>query len=298
MISKRKFLKLGIGGTAGIFLAPFLKPTSLFGRSCELPQTYLQSSIHGHWMKLSYNNGGESRETRRRLELALRNLGAVRGMGLGFSFTSFFDQAVEAEFGHWRKTAQKPGSVFQLLQAMYDNYIFPQIGVPGGQILFGTLFALLRGQDGTALGAQAHQAYVDYRAAALAHKNAYKTTQDPIVIEQIRKQRHALLLNWQKSLKDLGGLYATRQMSLNPNFKVQIEMLEGFEEEMVPVALMPPHLNIYLWPPNHRSVLVSWKGGAKLQQGPSLNGPWTDTHKSSPATFDGMPPRLFFRTVQ
>src|ERR1041384_7125894 len=167
MISKRKFLKLGVGGTAAMFLAPLLKPTSLFARSCELPQSYLNSSTHSHWMKLTYSNGRESRETRRRLGVALRNLGAVRGLGLGHRFPSFFAPALEEEFRRWRTTGHKPASMFELVQAMYDNYIFPQIGEPGGQILFGTLLSLLRGRDGTYLGEHAYQAYLAYRAAAL-----------------------------------------------------------------------------------------------------------------------------------
>ncbi len=295
MISKRNFLKLGIGSTTAAFLFPLLKPASLLARSFELPQTYLQSSIHGHWMKLTYNNGRESREARRRLGLALRNLGAIRGLGLGFSFASFFDQALEAEFSRWRATGEKPISMFELIQNMYDNYIFPQIGERGGQILFGMLLSLLRGRDGTYRGEQVHEAYLAYRATALDHKNAYRNTKDPILIEQLRQRRHALLLNWQAGLNDLVSTYSKRENRLTVGFQIRAEMLQGFEQEMVPVALMPPHLNIYRYAGH---VLVSWKGGAKLQQGSSLLGPWTDTRKSSPATFDGAPPHLFFRTIQ
>src|SRR4030095_12731359 len=124
------------------------------------------------WMKLTYNNGQESRQTRRRLGLALRNLGAVKGFGLGYSFVSCFDQAVEDAYRRFRVTGRKPGSLFEMIQVLYDDYLFPKTGVLGGQILFGMLFSLLRGRDGTPLGEHAHQSYLAYRAAALQYKNA------------------------------------------------------------------------------------------------------------------------------
>ena len=294
MMSKRRFLKVGLGSTAAAFFAPLLQP-SLSARSFNLPQTYLESSIHNYWMKLSYNHGGESRQTRRRLGVALRNLGAIHGFGLGYSFVSSFDQAVEAAFRRSLVTGQKPGSLFALVQMLYDDFLFPQTGVRGGQILFGMLFSILRGRDGTALGEQVYQSYLAYREAALAHKNAYRTNPDPKAILAARLKRKALLMEWQQNLSDLVNLYARRELRLNPNFRMDTKMLEGFETAFVPIASAPPHLCIYRYGTHQ---VVSWKGGARLQQAHSLHGPWIDTHKSSPATFDGRPAHLFFRTVQ
>src|SRR5437867_3541773 len=192
MMSKRKFLKLGMGGAAAVVLGPLLRPACLLARSFTLPESYLESSTHRHWMKLTYNKGQESREIRRCLGVALRNLGAIRGQGLGYSFVSFFDRALEAAFLRSKATGKKPGSLFELIQMLYDDSIFPQIGPVGGEILFGILFSLLRGRDGTERGEKVYQSYLAYRAAALAHKNAYKTTRDPILILEARKRRALL----------------------------------------------------------------------------------------------------------
>ncbi len=100
---------------------------------------------------------------------------------------------------------------------------------------------------------------------------------------------------WQRNLKALAGLYARREAVLNPNFYIERKMLEGFEPALRPIALSAPSLAIF-----HGAgrAMVSWKGGAHLQQAPSLLGPWTDTQKSSPATFDLRQQHLFFRTMQ
>ena len=292
---RRDFLRVGIGGAAAAFLGPLLSPRCLQARSLSLPHSYLQSAVHGYWMKLTYNHRQESRETRRRLGMALRNLGAVRGQGLGFSFVSCFDQAVEQAFRRAQATGQKPGSLFQLIQMLYDDYLFPKTGVLGGQILFEMLFSLLRGRDGTDGGEKVYQTYLNYRAAALAHKNVYKTTQDSVVIMEARQTRTAWLLAWRKDLKALADLYATRGAVLSPNFRVQPGMLTGLEAAFVPVGRAVPHLGLSRVGGN---LVVAWKGGATLQQAPSLMGPWTDTRKSSPATFDFRQAHQFFRTIQ
>ncbi len=295
MMSKRTFFKLGMGGAAGVLLGPLLKPSSVMARSFKLPQTYLESSPHQYWMKLTYNNGRESRETRRRIGVALRNLGAIRGKGLGYAFVSFFDQGLERAYLRFKATRRKPASMFELVQEIYDETIFPQTGPLGGQILFEMLFSLLRGQDGTALGEKASASYRAYRAAALDYKNAYKTSPDPIIREAARKKRAHLLQVWRQSLQELASWYAKREATLNGKFVVQSAMLEGFEASLLAVSPSTPRLDIF---PAGNRLMVAWKGGASLQQAPDLRGPWTETRKSSPATFDLNQPHQFFRTIQ
>src|SRR5262245_52687573 len=118
-MSKRQFMKLGIGSMAGAILAPVLKPGSLLASPVVLPPDYLDSVPHAHWMKLSYNEGRESRQTRRCLGAALRNIGAIKGRGLGDAFTRVFDLAIQRAFLRRQQGQTKPGNLFVLLQSLY-----------------------------------------------------------------------------------------------------------------------------------------------------------------------------------
>src|SRR5262245_6979850 len=126
-LSKRQFMKLGIGGMAGVILAPMLKPGSLLASPVVLPHDYLDSVLPGQWMKLSYNQGRESRQTRRCLGAALRNIGAIKGRGLGEAFTRVFDLAVQRAFARRQQGLTKPGNLLGLVQGLYEETIFPSM---------------------------------------------------------------------------------------------------------------------------------------------------------------------------
>ena len=286
---------MGMAGAAGVLLGPLLKPTCLLARSLELPETYLQSSTYQWWMKLTYNNRGESREARRRMGVALRNLGSVRGKGFGYGFVSLFDQALERAYRRFQATGQKPASMFELIQQMYHETIYPQAGTVGGEMLFGTLFALLRGRDGSPLGEKTHESYLAYRAAALEHKNIYKRTKDPLAIQDARTNRAYFLRVWQQNLRALTSRYARGEAVLNAKVLVTPLMMDGFKAALVAVSSTAPKLSIC---PVGNHLMVSWKGGHYLQAAPSPSGPWKDARKASPATFDLSEARQFFRTVQ
>jgi hypothetical protein len=210
------------------------------------------------------------------------------------SFSLLSLTRLEAAFQRSLASGRKPTSLFALIQELYDGSTFPQTGVAGGELLFETLFSLLRGRDGTERGEQVYQIYLGYRNAALEYKNAYKTA-NPEAIQAARKKRKTWLQACQRNLTVLAGLYARREAVLNPNFQIERKMLEGFEPALRPIALSAPRLTIF-----HGAgrAVVLWKGGAHLQQAPSLFGPWSNTQKSSPASFDLRQQHLFFRTMQ
>lgn len=294
-MSKRQFMKLGMGSMAGVILAPLLKPDSLLASPVVLPPDYLDSPVHAQWMKLSYNNGRESRQTRRCLGAALRNIGAIKGKGRGDAFANVFDLAVQRAFLRRRQGLTKPGSLMTLIQGLYNDTILREMGTPGGQVLFGTLLAVLRGRDGTAQGEQAHRSYLAYRDAALAHKDAYRKVQDPKELELIRRNRLMLRAQWQLQLSALTSAYAMRQRMLNQDFVVATNMMEGFDVYIAPILVSGPNLTIAHVP---RGIEVRWDGPAQLLQGPTPLGPWSPVNQPSPALFDGKARQQYFRTVQ
>jgi hypothetical protein len=294
-MSKRQFIKVGIGGTAAVFLGPLLRPGSLLASPVVLPPGYLESLGHAHWMKLSFNHGRESRQTRRTVGAALRNIGAIKGKGRGWEFARLFDQAVQTAFDRFKAGSQKPASVFGLIQSLYEGFIFPQTGEEGGRVLYGTLLAVLRGRDGTAQGAAAYESYQAYRAAALEQKDVYKTAQDPKDIDAARRKRIATRVLWQQQLTALVQAYAQRKLVLRSDFSIQPDMLEGFEIYMAPLRVSAPRLSIARV---GNQIVVTWKGQAQLQAAPDVSGPWNNVDQTSPATFDPRAGRRFYRTVQ
>jgi hypothetical protein len=293
-VSKRQFLGMGLGGTAAVVLAPILRCSYLFGGPVILSPNLLESSVYSQWMKLSYGNKLETRQTRRNLGVALRHIGAIRGKGRGYDFTLTFDQAVEAMFQRWSLTQRKPASLFGLIQMLYDDYIFPMKGAEAGRILFCLLFSVLRGQEGTARGEAAHRSYLAYRSAALAYKNAGRSGNRG-TIEETRKNRAAQLALWRSALLALADDYALRKLTLKADVPVRAQTLKGFEFYSAPVRISAPALSI-----SRRSgqVVISWKGDALLQYGPSPKGPWSRVLKSTPAGFDGKMHEGFFRTIK
>jgi hypothetical protein len=294
LVSKRQFLRMSLGGSAAVFLAPFLRCPSLLGSPVILSPNFLQSSVYSHWMMLSHGDGSESRQTRRNLGVALRHLGAIRGKGRGYEFTLIFDEAVETLFRRWVVLRRKPGSLFGLIQMIYDDFIFPTKGAEAGRILFSTLFSILRGRDGSVAGEAAYRNYLAFRSASLAYKNAYRTG-DITAIAETRKNRSAQLTMWRSSLGTLSEGYALRRTSLKINVPVQTPMLKGFELYRAPVQISAPELVIT---PLGDQVVVSWKGDARLQQASNLNGPWSEARKSTPAGFNPLGTELFFRTIK
>ena len=294
LLSKRQFIKLGMGGTAAIYLAPVLKPRSLFANSVVLPANYLDTSAHQQWMKLSYNQGQESRRTRRNLGALLRNLGATRGKGRGYAFALSFDQAIGVVYQRWMAGSRKPGSLLELIQALYDEFIFPQKGSVEGLILFRNLFAVLRGRDGTDQGEAARRSYLAYREALLNYKNAYRIGRTGEAIEAARRTKTKLLRDWQAELEALAEAYALQRRRLNGQFPIEGQMLEGYSLSFQAVRLSAPQLRI-----SHSGdqIRVTWDGEGKLQRAPTVNGPWTDVPQNSPAMFDLRENQSFFRTV-
>ena len=61
-------------------------------------------------MKLSHQEGGASRQVRRQIGAALRNIGAIKGGGIGLDFSRCFDQAVDAAFVEWAQCRNRPGT--------------------------------------------------------------------------------------------------------------------------------------------------------------------------------------------
>jgi hypothetical protein len=194
-------------------------------------------------MKLSYNHGRESRSVRRTLGAALHSIGAIKGQGEGQQFSHLFDQAVRQAFHHHLQTGWRPASLFHLIQFLYDQFIFPQTGPAGGWVLFGILFAILRGRDGTMEGVAAHEAYQAYRQAALVHKDIYRRTQDPKSIVMAQLTRYWRRDQWQQALNRLMEIYAVRQRRLIPEFYVQPNMMDGFHLYMAPIRIVQPELN-------------------------------------------------------
>jgi hypothetical protein len=293
-ISKREFLRVGVGGTTAVVLASLFRAESLFAGPAVLPRDYLQSSVHHYWMKLSYNQGRESRRTRQRLGVVLRHLGTLSGQGQGFNFALHFDRAVEAAYRRFKATGIKPGSLFELVQSLYDDPLYQETGETGGRILFGTLLALLRGRDGTELGQEAYQEYLSYRKAALVHKNAYKHTADPQERAALRQARKAALDRWALQLASLANLYARRELALPAGFLLRGELFDGLNHRLKPAQMESPQLRIVR---AFDQAVVSWRGDARLQGAPTLSGPWTDLRKASPASVSQNQPAQFFRTV-
>ena len=295
-VSKRQFLKVSFEGSAAILLGALFRPAALWASPVVVPADYLNSSWHSQWMKLSYNQGRESRQTRRCLGAALRNVGAIQGKGNGARFAPWFDQAVTEAFTQMRATGRKPVSVFGLVQALYDNFFYPRLGPMSGRVMFGTLLGILRGRDGTTQGATAHQAYLAYRRAALFYKNVYKLTTDPKQLLAARKARQVSLALWQQELMTLVETYALRKAALDPAFHIRSEMLEGFEIYVDPATASPPRARLTFTRAGDR-LIISWPGDGILQQAPSMAGPWRDVAKSSPVAVDPVERHAFFRTV-
>jgi len=264
-----------------------------------VPAGYLNSLTHGRWMKLTYSHGRESRQTRRCLGAALRNIGAIQGSGNGARFAPWFDETIDFAYRRAVASGKMPGSVFRLIQMLYDEYFLPRLGVGSGWVVFGTLLSVLRGRDGSARGAAAYESYQAYRRAALLYKNAYRHAAKPEELLELRKQRRASLALWQQNLHALIDAYASRKLTLNPEFVIRPEMIEGFDiytnPELPPPPSAPPQLKFA-----HEGgrMLITWDGGGVLQHAPAVNGPWQDVAKSSPAVFDLTQPQGFFRAVR
>jgi len=293
-LTKRQFLKLSLGGTAACALAPLFKPASLIASPLVTPGSYLDSTVHAYWMRLSYNGGAESREVRRTVGAALRNIGAIKGKGDGYDFTLCFDRAVDAAFARWADTRQKPNTLFGLIQVLYNNHIEPEFGPDGGRAMFGTLLGILRGWDGSANGAETHQAYLSYRDAALAYKDEARTGQDPALVAQLRQNRRDALEQWRSLFLAQVDRYATRQAQLDPQFTLNTSMLNGFHVYVRPDAAEAPRLKIGK---RGNRVIVDYKGTGQLQEAPGPAGPWSDTRKAPPAAFETVSPVKFFRTI-
>jgi len=294
-MSKRSFLKLGMGGTAALFLAPMLRPRSLFAAPVVLAPDYLESRTHSYWMKLSHNNGLESRATRRTVGAVLRNLGIVQGAGRGQAFAGVFDQAVDRAFQRHLLTGEKPGTLLGLVQWLYDEFILPEHGPEAGSILYAVLLSLLRGRDGSAAGSGVHGMYLNYRAAAVRHKDAYRMTEDPKELLEARRTRQTQRLEWQQALLARAQVYALRKEQLNRQYPLDAELLAGWDIQQVVMRVVAPRLHI-----THvgDQVRVAWEGPAQLQKAPTVRGPWTDVAQDSPAVFDIQLSKQFFRTVQ
>jgi hypothetical protein len=205
-----------------------------------------------------------------------------------------FDESVEALFRRWVVVRRRPGSLFALVQTLYDDFIFPTKGAEAGKILFSTLFSILRGRDGSDAGEAAYRNYLAFRRASLAYKNAGRTG-DSLAIAETRKNRAAQLALWRSSLEALSDGYALRKTSLKINVPVQTPMLKGFELYKAPVQISAPELTITQL---GDQVVISWKGDAQLQRASNLDGPWNDARKSTPAGFNPLGSELFFRTIK
>jgi hypothetical protein len=284
-LSKRQFLKLGMGGAAGLMLSQMLRPASLLASPAIVPAQYFDSSVHNYWMKMTYNRGQESRETRRIVGSVLRNMGATQGQGVGDRFAAVFDQAVISAY----RNNVRPHSCLGLVQYLYNNYIFRTMGEAGGHVLFATLLAMLRGQDGTMFGDTVHHSYLTYRGAVLSHKDVSRTNNTQAILLW-RKARTLALQDWQQKLATQVQFYSQRRGQLSPNFRVNIGMLAGFR----PQIAHGPTLTI-VKEGNH--VVVSWGGPSRLQMAPTVKGPWSETNQSSPASFPITSQPHFFRTI-
>lgn len=287
-LSKRQFLKMGMGGAAGLMLSRFLQPAALLAGKPVVPANYLESNVHNYWMKMTYNRGQESRETRRIIGAVLRNLGSIQGTGVGSEFSAVFDRAVLRAY----QSGARPGSCLKLVQLLYNNYIFREMGEAGGHALFGTLLAMLRGLDGTAFGNTVHQSYLTYRGAVLTHKDVCRSSNDALLILRWRKARTIALQDWQQKLWTQIQFYSQQRGLLSPNFHVGIAMLAGFH-----LRVAPPGPTLTIVKQGDR-VVVSWNGVGRLQQAPTVSGPWSDTGQSSPASFPIRSGPQFFRTIQ
>jgi hypothetical protein len=158
--------------------------------------------------------------------------------------------------------------------------------------LFLTLFYLLRGRDGTAEGAAAHQSYIEYREALLAYKAAYRTM--PADVDGARERKQLALSNWKEHLRALADIYLVGQRRLSGDFLITADMLEGFGLSVTPLRILAPRLQVQR-SANH--LVVSWPGEAKLQHAPAVAGPWSDIDLPSPAELDTSEGAGFFRTV-
>jgi hypothetical protein len=293
-VSKREFLNLGLRGMALSVLAPLLKPASLFASSVVVPPTYLSSAIHSYWMRLSYNQKRESRTVRRTVGAALRNIGATKGSHSGFDFTLSFDRAVVAAFVRWAGTRQKPNSLFGLVDVLYRDFIYPELGSVGGRALFGVLLGMLRGWDGTSRGDGVQQLYLIYRDVALRYKEEARPGGDPVLTEQLRQERKTALGNWRTAFLALVDDYAAKRMQLNPEAVITNDKIAGFRAYVNPDLQGPARLRLER---RRDQVIVRWKGTGALQQTDTLAGPWVNARKASPAGFPVNQPGKFFRTI-
>jgi len=293
-ISKRSFLKLSMGGTAALFLAPIVRPPSLWATPVILPPNYLDSGVHARWMKLSYNNRLESRETRRVMGAVLRNLGAARGQGRGEAFAPMFDNAVMKAFKQHLETGHKPHTLLGLVQWLYDDFIRPEHGTDAGVILYTNLLSMLRGLAGSESGIVLNKQYQLYRESALAHKNAYRFTKDPNQLLQARMRRAEERRVWTEALRAQAHAFAIGKATLSDTQVLDRNVLAGWKTETAAVRLVAPRLRIRKVADQ---ILVSWDGRARLEQAPTARGPWTPLLHASPASFDASEPRKFFRAV-
>lgn len=237
-LSRRQFLRLGSAGSALLMFAPLLQSKIAHASPVIVPPGGIQDTVHGKWMKLSFNLGLESAETRRRVGAALRYVGAIKGQGLGADFSALFDAAVERLYSdvfppkdiiriqsqptrpHW--------TLFQLIQILYDDYIFPFGGSAAGVPLFGILFSILRGRDGTGHGDAVHRVYQVYRRRLLLYKDIARLSNNEARIKGARKNKAALLKVWQRILLRQIKLYSERRLRLPSDFLLTTEMLDGF----------------------------------------------------------------------
>jgi len=293
LLSKRQFFQVSASGTAAIFLAPWLKLSARAG-SFIYPLNYLESSVHEAWMKLTYSAGNESRAIRRLIGTALRNIGTARGQGRGAQFAAVFDEAVQGLARSRRDLVRRPANLFEIIQCLYDEYILPVKGAEYGRILFGNLFFLLRGRDGTAQAEEAHGLYSNYRRAALDVKQVggKGSSQEAILQAKALKAQH--LQSWQETLASMKDAYASRKLSLNPQFQIQPAMVQGFTVRIAALQIAASQVNIQR---DGNQVVVSWEGDATLLKAPTVNGPWNIVQSGSPAVFDASEPEAFFRTT-
>lgn len=282
-VSKRQFLKTGVGGTALLFMQPFWEPKLLSANPVEVPTRYFRGPLHARWMKLSYNDGRESRQLRKTIGASLR------GYGDEAAFHQAFEEALNRVFQNWVEGTSKPKSVFGLIQAIYEA--MPD-DPEAGRRLFGVLFYLTRGRDGTEAGEVAHAHYRDYRQAVLNYKSLARTSEDPDQVVTARQLKDQWLATWQNDLNLLVEAYASRQRRLDPEVVLELQMLDGFAiEEVSPAG---PALAIRRM---QDRVEIRWEGEAVLQRAAALRGPWSDTQQISPATILTDDRLGFFRTV-
>ncbi len=275
-------------------LAPLFKPTTVFAGGLQVPPAYFNSAVHSYWMRLSYIPKGESRKVRQTVGAALRNIGAIKGSHGGLDFTVSFDRAVVAAFARWAGTRQKPNSLFGLIDMLYTDFIYPEVGPVGGKALFGILLGMLRGWDGTARGDAVHNLFLAYRDVALRYKDAAWPGRDPVLAAQLRLERQTALTSWRTAFLSLVDDYAARRLQLNPGTVITNGKIKGFRAYSKPDLPATARLQLER---RKGQMIIRWKGTGVLQQADHITGPWVNARKVSPAEISLTQPSKFFRTI-